>query len=638
MKEIGGDARPAPVARVQEVRTEHGQSPEAGRRTDNQQDRKKEKPMTASMMNVVERSTATIDMASAEGVRRMEELEGEAAAISRSMAVIEFDVDGTVLTANDRFLTASGYRLDEIVGKHHRMFVDAKFAATREYKEFWAALARGEYRASEYRRIGKAGKVLWLQASYNPILDGKGAVIKVVKFATDSTEAKSRNANFEGQLAAINKVMATIEFDLDGNVLAANENFCSTLRYGLQEIQGRHHRMFVDGAYAGSPEYRQFWQDLRAGTPQAGEFCRIAKGGAKVWIQASYNPILSEDGQVMKVVKFATDITKEKDRLRVEAEAAEQLRGKVEALLDTVNAAAKGDLTRTVSVSGTDAIGRVAEGLARLLTTMRTSIGGMATNSTALGAAAEELTSVSKQMTHTSEETALQAGTAASATEQINRNIQTVATATEEMTASIREIAKNAGDAARVATSAVKAAETTNTIVGKLGESSADIGKVVKVITSIAQQTNLLALNATIEAARAGEAGKGFAVVANEVKELAKETAKATEDISQKIETIQSDTRQAVTAIGEIRGIIAQINELQGAIATAVEEQTATTNEIGRNLTDAARGSSEIAQNIGGVAQAAQSTSSGAADTSRAAAELSKMAAELQRLVGQFTY
>lgn len=568
----------------------------------------------------------------------MEELEGQAAAISRSMAVIEFDVDGTVLTANENFLATLGYRLDEIVGKHHRMFVDPQYAATREYKEFWAALGRGDFRAAEYRRIGKGGKVVWIQASYNPILDDKGSVIKVVKFATDITETKSRNANFEGQLAAIDKVMATIEFDLEGNILAANENFCATLRYGQQEIKGRHHRMFVDAAYAGSPEYRQFWQDLRSGVAQAGEFCRIAKGGTKVWIQASYNPIVSEDGQVLKVVKFATDITKEKERIRIEAVAAEELRSKVESVLETVNAAAKGDLTRSVTVSGTDAIGRVAEGLARLLTTMRTSMGSMASNSTALGAAAEELTSVSKQMTHTSEETALQANTAASATEQINRNIQTVATATEEMTASIREIAKNAGDAARVATSAVKAAETTNTIVGKLGESSADIGKVVKVITSIAQQTNLLALNATIEAARAGEAGKGFAVVANEVKELAKETAKATEDISQKIETIQSDTRQAVTAIGEIRGIIAQINELQGAIATAVEEQTATTNEIGRNLTDAARGSSEIAQNIGGVAQAAQSTSSGASDTSRAAAELSKMAAELQRLVGQFTY
>jgi methyl-accepting chemotaxis protein len=223
------------------------------------------------------------------------------------------------------------------------------------------------------------------------------------------------------------------------------------------------------------------------------------------------------------------------------------------------------------------------------------------------------------------------------ATEQVNRNIQTVATGTEEMSASIREIAKNASEAARVATGAVKVAETTNTVVGKLGESSADIGKMIKVITSIAQQTNLLALNATIEAARAGEAGKGFAVVANEVKELAKETAKATEDISQKIDTIQSDTRAAVVAIGQISQIITQINEFQSTIASAVEEQTATTNEISRNVSDAARGSGEIAQNITGVARAAQGTSAGAGDTDRAATELSRMAAEMQRLVSQFT-
>jgi len=321
-----------------------------------------------------------------------------------------------------------------------------------------------------------------------------------------------------------------------------------------------------------------------------------------------------------------------------EKEQAEQLRAKVDSILEVVDAAVAGDLTHPVTVAGDDAIGRLGVALSKFLKAMRSSIAAIASNATTLGAASEELSAVSKQMAESANETTGQAQVVTRSTEDVNRNVHTVAAGAEEMTASIREIAKNASDAARVATSAVKVAETTNTVVAKLGDSSADIGKVIKVITSIAQQTNLLALNATIEAARAGEAGKGFAVVANEVKELAKETAKATEDISQKIETIQSDTRSAVGAIGQISQIIAQINDIQTAIASAVEQQTATTNEISRNVTNAAKGSSDISKSINGVAHAAQHTSIGATDTERAATELSRMATELQRLVSQFYY
>ncbi|MDO8795182.1 MAG: methyl-accepting chemotaxis protein [Vicinamibacterales bacterium] len=257
-------------------------------------------------------------------------------------------------------------------------------------------------------------------------------------------------------------------------------------------------------------------------------------------------------------------------------------------------------------------------------------------NALALGSASEELTAINQQLAGNSEETSTQANVVSAAAEEVSRNVQTVATGTEEMSASIKEIAKNANEAAKVAQSAVKVAETTNATVAKLGESSVEIGKVIKVITSIAQQTNLLALNATIEAARAGEAGKGFAVVANEVKELAKETAKATEDIGQKIDAIQTDTKGAVQAIAEISSVINQINDISNTIASAVEEQTATTNEIGRNVTEAAKGSSEIAQNISGVATAARSTSDGLTDAQKATVELSKMASELQKLVAQF--
>jgi methyl-accepting chemotaxis protein len=315
---------------------------------------------------------------------------------------------------------------------------------------------------------------------------------------------------------------------------------------------------------------------------------------------------------------------------------AAELREKVDVILTVVNAAAEGDLRHDVDVIGSDAVGQMGGALKRFLGTLNGSIGAIARHAEALAASSEALTSVSRQMGGSAEETSTQANVVSGASEQVSRNVQTVATGAEEMSASIKEIAKNANDAARIATTAVSVADTTNVTIAKLGESSAEIGKVVKVITSIAQQTNLLALNATIEAARAGEAGKGFAVVANEVKELAKETAKATEDISQKIEAIQTDTHGAVQAIAQISDIINQINDISNTIASAVEEQTATTNEIGRNVTEAARGSAEIADNITGVALAAKSTADGAAATQHSAATLTKMAAELRLLVSHF--
>ncbi|HVH42855.1 MAG TPA: PAS domain-containing methyl-accepting chemotaxis protein [Labilithrix sp.] len=510
--------------------------------------------------------------------QRLSEAEAQLRAIGRSQAVIEFAPDGTILGANALFLACLDYTLAEIRGRHHRMFVEPAYAASPEYARFWADLAAGEFRQAEFKRIGRAGKEVWIQAAYNPVLDANGKTVKVVKIATDVTDAKLKAADFAGQIAAIKKSQAVVEFALDGTVLDANDNFLALVGYSAHEVIGKHHRFFCDSAYGNSREYSDFWQDLRAGKFRAGEFRRFAKDGREVWLQASYNPIFDLNGRPQKIVKFASDVTP-----------------------------------------------------------MRQLVAAISSNAVSLGAASEELSAVSKQMASNADETSNQANGVSAATEQVDRNIQTVATGTEEMSASIREIAKNAAEAARVATTAVKVAQTTNTVVNKLGESSAGIGKVIKVITSVAQQTNLLALNATIEAARAGAAGKGFAVVANEVKELAKETAKATEDISQRIETIQADTRSAVGAIAEISDIITRINDIQNTIASAVEEQTATTNEIARNVTDAARGSASIAQNITVVANAAQGTSAGARDTDRAAAELSRMAAALQRLVGQFT-
>ena len=297
---------------------------------------------------------------------------------------------------------------------------------------------------------------------------------------------------------------------------------------------------------------------------------------------------------------------------------------------------AAGDLTSPVLTGGGDEVGRMTVALGHAVEGMAGAIRSIAKDSGGLRESSDALASASQQMSANAEETSAQAGVVSAAAEQVSKSVQTVTVATKEMNASIREVAKQATDAARVATTGVKVADATNTTVAKLGESSAEIGQVIKVITSIAEQTNLLALNATIEAARVGEAGKGFAVVANEVKELARETARATEDISRKIEAIQADSRDVVRAISEIGAIINQINDIQGTIASAVEEQTLTTREIGRNLTEASTGATEIARNIQGVADAARNTSAGAHQTQTSARLLSKMASDLAELVARF--
>ena len=626
------------------------------------------------------------------------ELRAQFAAVHKAQAVIEFDLSGTVLTANENFLSVLGYTLEEIKGRHHSMFVEPSYRESADYKQFWLNLNEGKLQAAEFKRIGKGGKEVWIQASYNPIFNAQGKPYKVVKFATDVTARKMKDADYQGQIAAVSKTQAVIEFNLDGTIIDANENFLKTLGYTLNEIKGRHHGMFVEPAYRESAEYSQFWRDLNDGKFQTAEYKRIGKGGKVVWIQGSYNPIFDLNGKPFKVVKFATNIT---GRKRSE-EAISHVQAIIEFNLDGTVIAANELFLKTMGYTLDEIKGRhhsmfvdnayresgeyqqfwrdlndgkfqaadykrIAKGGREVWlqaiynpifdgdgkpfkvvknaidisarkaaeVALKVTLNTVNQNAQALASSSEELTAVSQQMSSNSEETATQSNVVAAASEQVSKNVATVATSAEEMSASAKEVAKNASEAAKVATQAVKVASDTNKTVAKLGESSIEIGKVIKVITSIAQQTNLLALNATIEAARAGEAGKGFAVVANEVKELAKQTATATEDISGKIEAIQNDTKAAVSAIDEIGKIINQINDIQNTIASAVEEQTATTNEIARNAAEAAKGSTEISKNIASVSTAAKNTTQGANNTLTAATELSKLAADLKRVVEQ---
>lgn len=549
-------------------------------------------------------------------------------AIDRSYAYMEFDSQGKILAVNGNFDSMLSFGNSEAVGTNIKNLFDPNYVNSRDYADFWKDLVAGQCRSGIFKYISKDGREVWVQCVFAPVTDEMGRVAKYVNISTDTTAEKLRIADFEGQMAAVGKSQAVIEYSLDGKVLKANENYLKALGYTIDEIQGRHHSMFVAENEAQSPQYRELWAKLNRGEFESNDYRRIGKGGKEVFVQASFNPILDLNGKPFKIVEYATDVT-------ATVAARNEMRAKVNYLLEL---ASNGDLTQEIHATGDDAISQICRGLGSFFGDLRGTISCMAENASALSGASEQLSAVSSQMTHNAEATSSQALVASAAAEEVSQNVNTVSTGVDELNAAIREIALNATEAAKVSQTAVVIANKTNNTIEKLGASSIEIGKVVKVITSIAEQTNLLALNATIEAARAGEAGKGFAVVANEVKELAKETAKATEDISRKIETIQSDTNGAVKAIKQISEVINQINDISNTIASAVEEQTATANEMGRNVAEAAKGTGDIARNIATVATGAESTLHGSNNTKEAAAELARMATELQRLVSRFKY
>ncbi|MFP3796156.1 methyl-accepting chemotaxis protein [Paraburkholderia sp. SIMBA_027] len=550
------------------------------------------------------------------------ELSAVTAALNRVQAVIEFDLQGIILHANENFLATVGYTLDEVRGKHHRMFCEPEYARSEPYRLFWERLGRGEFDRGEYRRLGRDGREIWINASYNPVFGEDGRPYKVIKFATDITAIKQQHAEYEGRLRAIDKAQAVIEFDTQGIVLQANQNFLDTLGYRLEEIQGKHHRMFCDELYACSAEYTEFWAKLNRGEFDGGRYKRMGKGGRVVWIQATYNPIFDVNGRLYKVIKFANDVSAQVELEESVKHRAESDQRKVETLLEVVRNAAAGDLTGKVEVAGDDPIDQLAAGIKSMMSDLSGVIG--------------KVVESAGTFKDSSQDIAARADTVAGGAQLLGATVEEMNASIEELTASINSIADNSRGADQLAKDTQQEAERGAKAVGRsiesmelINRSSEDIGEIIKVIGEIASQTNLLAFNAAIEAARAGEHGLGFSVVADEVRKLAERSSQATKEISKLI-------NESVKRVAQGSEISKQAGEAFERILSGVSRTTQAISEISCGADEQLIAAREVAAAIQQVAEETEK-SAGACDTiARAAASLRGGAEGLDTTVARF--
>jgi len=619
--------------------------------------------------------SATPTKGRATSSKKLQDLQAQIDAISKTQAVIEFELDGTIITANENFLVTLGYTLEEIEGQHHRIFCETEYANSAEYTAFWAKLGRGEFDAGEFMRLDKSGNEIWIQASYNPILDTQGKAYKVVKYATEITKlVKQRNEALKLSQLTNKSEGAVMMIDRDFIVTYANDTTVTMLNkyadafkkvwptFDPANVMGS----CIDMFHKDPSHQRKLLSD-----PSNLPYKTDIQVGPLTFALTVTAQTDSDNNYVGNALEWK-DVTEERSRVGRETKIAEFRETEVEKLSFVMAEIANGDLTQNYEVAEADSdtqstwstfnniatqVNTMCVNLREVMTLMRDNAGTLATSSEDLTTTAEKLEAgagstmaQSASVSSAAEEMSINMKNMATSTTQMTSNVQSVSSAIAEMTDSISEIAKNAEQASSVADNAANLAESSNKTIGQLGSAADEIGKVIEVIQDIAEQTNLLALNATIEAARAGDAGKGFAVVATEVKELAKQTAGATEDIRSRITGIQGSTQEVVHSIEEISKVIAEVNSVSTTIAAAVEEQSVTTKEIAKNVAqtseaaatistgvaESASASEEITRSITKVDSAAKNTASAATLTKKTGVSLSSLAGELQGLVGKF--
>lgn len=592
-----------------------------------------------------------------DGVKqKLDEMEALLKAINASAAFIEFTPDGTIVRANDIFLKALKYSMEEVEGKHHRIFCEINYANSTEYQQFWGNLRNGIAQVGEFKRIAKDGSGVWIQANYTPVINESGTVIKVIKIASEITEQKIKNMDFQSQMEAIGRSNAVIEFNMDGTIITANENFLNVVGYTLDEIKGKHHKIFVDHAYARSEEYRDFWNRLNRGDYFVGTYTRVNKKGKELFIQASYNPILDLSGKPIKVVKYALDMTEvisaikamAKGNLSVRCDTSADNNGltaEVNTALDNLNS-----VLNKIS-QGSDIVAKSSNILAQKVDAMKKNTTEVATAIAQMAKGAQDQAQRTDESSKLVGHVMTSANDMAAKSDLINKAAEKGLERSNQGVNTVKTLVTNM--------SGIKeSAGSTSQSIGVLTKRTEEIGRTLSVITDIASQTNLLALNAAIEAARAGDAGRGFAVVAEEIRKLAEDSRKSAVEIEKIIADVQKDTMSASKAIDKMEESVKEGNQSSVEaekifleIAKTSEEtfdyskeiQTATVAQrqaieaVVKNIEQIVVVSEETASGTEEVATSSRQMDNSVTEIAKAGEDLSAVAAELQAGIQQFT-
>ncbi len=536
-------------------------------------------------------------------------------ALNHSLAIIEFDPSGYILTANENFLNTVGYTLSEIQGKHHRLFVSKTEQDGLAYQSFWNKLASGEAFSGQFSRIGKNDKQVWIEASYNPIKDPSGQVYKIIKLASDITEKMQQDIEAEAKLTAINDSYAVIEFDVTGKILTANTNFCSTVGYSLDEIIGQHHRIFVDPEEVSQPAYQEFWQNLAQGKEQTGTFKRISKQGKDVWIHAAYIPVAFEGKEPHKVIKIASDITTQKLN---EIELAKMV-SEASTVLQNMS---KGVLTYNINGDYSGELENLKQDINHSVNNQAQALGSITEATSSVLNSANEVTIASQGLSQRTQEIVL-------SVEQTSAKMDTILNQVQSTHSKINDAKESTTEQQGLIQSGTDLMNTSLEAMEKIKNSSEEITSIVTLIDTIAFQTNLLALNAAVEAARAGEHGRGFAVVAGEVRSLAQKSAEASKNIKQLIEQSVKQSQDGVNIVLQLSEKLESIKEKSSEVSSFIES-------VGILAQEQTLSIDAVNQEISNIDASTQENAAFVEQASATAENLSERSQDVQNILSQF--